>query len=158
MSDKNYALIKDGFVVNVVAWNGDEDIFSDFTTEEITDAFAASIGDAYVNGILYTRPRDGYEYTFSTENLEWALTTESAAEKSEADAITSLETAQSEYTRASDKITALQQQIDDEDYSGKETAATVAAVKTTWTTYRKALRAYIAADAGTAALPKAPTL
>lgn len=157
MSDKNYALIKDGFVVNIAVWNGEGDIFADFTTVEITNTFAAAIGDAYIDGVLYAKPRDGYEYTFSSDSLKWTMTADGTAKKAAADAAVNLETAQSEYDRASEKITALQQQIDDEDYSETDTAETVAAAKATWTTYRKALRAYIAAGDGTAALPKVPT-
>lgn len=156
MSDKNYALIEGGVVVNIAVWNGEGDIFSDFTAVEITDTFAAAIGDAYINGVLYANPRDGYEYTFSTDMLKWTITSEGAAAKAAAVAAANLETAQSEYNRASDKITALQQQIDDEDYSGADTAATVAADKATWVTYRKALRAYIAAEDGGALLPQKP--
>lgn len=156
MSEKNYALIKDGFVVNIVVWNGEGDIFAEFTAVEVTDAFPASIDDAYVNGTLYAKPRNGYEYTFSTDSLAWVITADGVVQKAAADAAVNMETAQSEYDRASEKLTALQQQIDDEDYSETDTAQKVAATKATWTTYRKALRAYIAADDGTAALPKAP--
>lgn len=156
MSDKNFALIEGGFVVNIAVWNGEGDIFSEFTTVEITDTFAAAIGDAYVNGTLYAKPRDGYEYTFLSDSLRWTITADGAAKKATAAATVSLETAQSEYDRASDKITALQQQIDDDDYSETDTAETVAATKVTWTNYRKALRAYIGVADGTAALPKAP--
>lgn len=154
--ESNYAIIKDGFVVNTVVWDGDGDIFSDVTAVEITDDFNASVGDAYVNSALYARPRDGYEYIFSADNLKWTVTAEGAEAKAEAVAAANLETSQSEYDRASDKITALQQQIDDEDYSGTDTAATVAADKATWVTYRKALRAYIAAGDGGALLPQKP--
>ncbi|MFU2318912.1 hypothetical protein [Rahnella sp. PCH160] len=155
--ESNYAIIKDGFVVNTVVWDGDGDIFFDVTPVEITDDFNASIGDAYVNNALYAKPRDGYDYTFSTETLAWTITAESAELKSAASAEGNLETAQSEYTRASDKITALQQQIDDEDYSGTDTVAAVAVEKSTLVTYRKALRAYIATGDGTAILPAQPS-
>jgi hypothetical protein len=153
MLNKNYALIKDGFVVNTVVWDGQGEIFSDFSTVEITDSFQASIDDAYVNGVLYAKPRDGYDYTFSSAALTWTITAESAKRKSAAAAAGNLVTAQSEYDRASIKITALQQQIDDEDYSDIDTAATVAQTKATWTTYRKALRAYIAGGDGSVSLP-----
>lgn len=152
-----YAIIKDGFVINMVVWDGEGDVFSDVTPIEITGNFIASIGDAYLNGVLYVKPRDGYEYTFSSDTLEWAITSEGAAAKIASVTAANLETAQSEYDLSSEKITALQQQIDDEDYSEADTAKKVAVAKATWITYRKALRAYIAADDGTAALPKAPT-
>ena len=139
-------------------WCGD--IFSDFITVKITDNFAVVMGDAYVNGVLYAKPRDGYEYTFpnNTRSPRRAQRRKNGAGGA------NLETAHSEYGRASDKITALQQQIDDDNYSETETETETetadkdAAAKAIWTTYRKVLRAYIAADAGTAALPKAPTL
>ena len=157
MSDKNFALIEGGFVVNIAVWNGEGGIFSDFTTVEITDTFAAAIGDAYIDGVLYAKPRDGYEYTFSSDSLKWTITADGAVAKTAASAAANLEMAQSEYDRASDKITAFQQQIDDEDYSESDTAEKVVAAKVTWTTYRKALRAYIAAGDGTVTLPKSPT-
>ena len=131
-------------------WCGD--IFSDFITVKITDNFAVAMGEAYVNGVLYAKPRDGYEYTFpnNTRSPRRAQRRKNGAGGA------NLETAHSEYGRASDKITALQQQIDDDDYSETDTAETVAATKVTWTNYRKALRAYIGVADGTAALPKAP--
>lgn len=133
-------------------WCGD--IFSDFITVKTTDNFVVAMGDAYVNDVLYAKPRDGYEYTFpnNTRSPRRAQRRKNGAGGA------NLETAHSEYGRASDKITALQQQIDDDNYSETETAEKDAAAKAIWTTYRKVLRAYIAADAGTAALPKAPTL
>lgn len=69
-----------------------------------------------------------------------------------------LETAQAEYNRASDQITALQQRIDDEDYDETNTEESVSASKKSWTTYRKTLRAYLAAADGTKALPAAPDI
>lgn len=156
MSDKNYALIKDGFVVNIVVWTGEGDIFSDFTTVEITESFTAAIDDAYVNGTSYAKPRDGYEYTFSADSLAWVITKEGTTEKAAAEAAGNLVIAKSEYESASEKITALQQQIDDEDYSESDTAEAVAEVKASWTTYRKALRAYIATGNGSATLPAQP--
>ncbi|WP_158781577.1 hypothetical protein [Pantoea sp. BAV 3049] len=152
----NYALIKEGFVLNIVVWDGEGDIFEDYTTVEMSDDFPAQIGDAYINGTLYPKPRDGYDYTFDAEKLEWIITADSAKQQAVDHAQEQLRTAQSEYDRASSKIDALQDQIEDEDYSETETEEAVKAAKTTWTTYRKALRAYIAAADGTKTLPVAP--
>lgn len=66
-----------------------------------------------------------------------------------------LATANTEYTRASSRIAALDDVIADEDYDGTSEAA-VKALRTEWVAYRKALRAYIATADGAAALPAAP--
>lgn len=67
-----------------------------------------------------------------------------------------LQTAQDEYDSASEHITALQQRMDDDDYDDTNTEESVKALKATWTTYRKALRAYISSADGTKSLPAAP--
>lgn len=75
-----YALIKDGFVKNIVAWDGEGDpdtIFSGYQVIETSDTFYPAIGDAYVNGKLIRYPADGYEYVFNTESLQWQITAES---------------------------------------------------------------------------------
>lgn len=64
--------------------------------------------------------------------------------------------AQEQYELASGKIDNLNDQIEDEDYSETDTEESVKASKVSWTTYRKALRAYIASTDGTKALPTAP--
>lgn len=46
--------------------------------------------------------------------------------------------------------------MDDDDYNDANTEESVKAQKATWTIYRKALRAYIAAADGTKSLPTAP--
>lgn len=152
----SYALFKDGFVSNVVVWDGQGNIFDSFSPVEIKDSFMPDIGDAYVGSVLYPMPRDGYEYTFNSDSLEWEITTEGEEDKQRLLALQNIATAQAEYNRASDKITALQQQIDDEDYSGGDTATSIAADKATWVSYRKALRGYIATANGGAILPESP--
>ncbi|MEW5290278.1 tail fiber assembly protein [Erwinia papayae] len=72
-------------------------------------------------------------------------------------AIENLQKAQTKYDSASEHITALQQRMDDDDYDDINTEEAVKAQKATWTSYRKALRAYIAAGDGTVILPAAPT-
>lgn len=137
--NNGYALIKDGLVQNVVVWNGEGDIFSEFETYEIPDGVAVGPG--------YTVTKKGSDYTFAAPVV---------VKSPEQIATENKFTANSEYDRASSKITALQQQIDDEDYSSTDTEESVKARKTVWTNYRKSLRAYISAGDGTADLPKAP--
>jgi hypothetical protein len=47
MSDNNYALIQDGYVMNVVVWNGEGDIFSEYKAIRLNDHFIAGIGWGY---------------------------------------------------------------------------------------------------------------
>lgn len=152
----NYAVISDGFVVNVVVWDGTGDIFADTTTIELTDKVSAFIGDAYLDGKVISKPRDGYDYDFTPDKKAWVMTDESKAIVAEKDKTKNLTFAKSEYDRASTKLTSLEQRIEDDDYDEVNTEASIAAEKTKWTTYRKSLRAYIAAADGTAYLPKAP--
>lgn len=134
-----FALIKDGVVENVVVWDGQGDIFSDYSTYEIKDGEVVGPG--------YSAEQN------SSGNWEFKAPVVVVTPK-EQEAL-NLQSAQSEYARASEKITALNEQIEDEDYTGT-TEDAVKADLTTWTAYRKALRAYIAADDGSAALATAP--
>ncbi|MBV6817801.1 flagellar export protein FliJ [Rahnella sp. PD12R] len=138
----SYALIKDGVVENTVAWDGTGDIFDDFITYEMKE------GD--IVGIGYSASQDS--------NGNWAFAAPVIVVTPEEQAAINLQKAQSEYDRASAKITALQQQIDDEDYSGTDTEASVAATKSIWTNYRKALRTYITAGKGSLDLPAMPAI
>ncbi|EOS94765.1 hypothetical protein LU631_02820 [Erwinia tracheiphila] len=156
MYENAWALVKNGYVVNTVVWAADDGGFSEFLTVQFTEKVQPNIGDAYIDGVLYPKPRDRYDYTFDTEKLVWNLTADSASKKAKDDAASQLLMAQEEYNRASDKITALQQRMDDDDYDDTNTEDTVKAQKATWTTYRKALRAYISAADGTKSLPTAP--
>ena len=63
-----------------------------------------------------------------------------------------LATAQSEYDHASGQITALNEQIEDADYSGS-TEDAVRLELSEWTNYRKALRAYLNSADGSQTLP-----
>lgn len=152
----DYAVIKDGFVVNTVIWDGEGDIFADYTTVEITKDFLAQIGDAYFNDTPYPKPRDGYDYAFDAEKLQWIITSDSTKQQAADNSREKLRNAQSEYDRASEQITALQQRIQDEDYDATNTESAVAEAKTAWTKYRKALRSFMSAADGTRALPSAP--
>ncbi|WP_158262943.1 tail fiber assembly protein [Kosakonia sp. H7A] len=78
-----FALIKGGLVVNMVEWDGSGDLFSDFETMEVTSNDAVKIGDAVLQGKLYSKPCDGYEYIF--ENLSWSLTDAGQKAKAEQD-------------------------------------------------------------------------
>lgn len=135
----DYALIKDGVVKNVVVWDGKGDLFSDYSTYEIKEGQQVGPGFSAVQDSI-----GGWEF----EAPEVVITPEEQA-------ATNLKSAQSEYDRASENITALNEQIADDDYTGT-TEDAVKAELATWTAYRKALRAYIAAADGSAALPSAP--
>jgi len=154
MSD--YAIVQDSFVINTVEWDGNGNIFDGYITFEVDSGNAASIGDAYINSTLYPKPRDGYDYDFDNEKLEWVITAEGATQKAKLQAEINLAIAQSEYDRASDKIDAFDDQIEDEDYTATDTEAVVKSNRSAWITYRKSLRAYISAADGTVTLPIAP--
>jgi hypothetical protein len=44
---KRYALVKDGVVENLVSWNGEGELFSEFVTVELNDDSVASVGWSY---------------------------------------------------------------------------------------------------------------
>lgn len=67
-------------------------------------------------------------------------------------AIQNLATANAEYASASNMISALNDQIADEDYTDM-TEGSVKALLTRWTDYRKALRAYLKLADGSANIP-----
>ncbi|WP_210461665.1 tail fiber assembly protein [Pantoea ananatis] len=82
-----YALIKDGYVVNIVVWDGQGDasaIFEGFNVIEVNEKFTARIGDAYIDGNLIPYPSDGYEYIFDKKTLSWAITDEGSKKKNDA--------------------------------------------------------------------------
>ena len=84
-----YALIKDGYVANIVVWDGQGDasvIFEGFTVIEVSEQFTARIGDAYVDGKLIPYPSDGYQYTYDKTSSTWVITDES--KKKQADDLT----------------------------------------------------------------------
>jgi len=134
-----YALIKDGLVVNSVLWNGEGEIFQEFETYEI--------GEGEIVGPGYSAKKDAKgKWTFSAPVVE--LTPEEQANKN-------IQEASSSYDRASVKITSLNQVIEDEDYSSSS-EEDIRAELATWTSYRKALRAYIAKGDGKVSLPESP--
>ncbi|KEY42712.1 hypothetical protein [Pantoea agglomerans] len=140
MSVSSYALIKDGVVVNAVLWNGEGDLFPEYETYEIKEE------DQVGPGFTAEKDKKG-SWVFTAPVIE--ITPEEQAQKN-------LSAAQSAYNLASAQITALNQRIEDEDYSGDYTEEAVAKSKADWTTYRKALRAYIAEATGKGDLPKGP--
>lgn len=135
----SYALIKDGIVVNAVLWDGQGDIFQEYEKYEIKDGEQVGPG--------YTAKKDSKgKWSFSAPVVE--ITPEEQANKN-------IQAASSAYDLASAKITALNEIIEDEDYSSYP-EADVRAQLSTWTSYRKALRAYIAKGDGSAKLPTSP--
>lgn len=69
-----YAIIKDGYVTNVVEWDGTGDIFGNSTTLALSDTVSAKIDDAVVSGVVYAKPTDGFEYEFNSTSLAWEIT------------------------------------------------------------------------------------
>lgn len=132
----NFALIKNAVVENTIVCESEElakELYHDFTIVEI-DGIPAGMGWTY-NGETFAAP----VIVKTPEEVE--------AEN--------LAAAQSEYERASDHITALNEQIEDADYAGT-TEEEVKAELAAWTDYRKQLRAYIKAGDGSQQLPSAP--
>ena len=133
---KRYALVKDNVVENLIAWDGEGDLFPGYDAIELSDELIASVGWSY----------DGKTFTAPPE----------PAKTPEEQAAENLAIAQSEYDRATIVINELNEQIHDEDYDG----TTEEAVKdelAAWTNYRKELRAYIKAADGSQQLPSAPS-
>ncbi|EPS5556355.1 MULTISPECIES: hypothetical protein [Enterobacter] len=133
---KRYALVKDNVVENLIAWDGEGDLFPGYDAIELSDELIASVGWSY-DGKTFTAPPD-------------------PAKTPEEQAAENLAIAQSEYDRATIVINELNEQIQDEDYDG----TTEEAVKdelAAWTNYRKELRAYIKAADGSQQLPSAPS-
>lgn len=134
----DYALIKDGTVQNIVVWDGEGSLFEGFDTYEIQD------GD--IVGLGYSVTGSAGKYKFKAPVV--VVDPEELASQN-------LATAQSEYDRASKNIADLNDQIADEDYSGTSEEA-VKKQQGIWTAYRKSLRAYMATNDGSVALPSAP--
>lgn len=51
-----YAIVENGIVSNIVIWDGENNIFADFVTVEITDEMAVAIGHSYTGGDFYPPP------------------------------------------------------------------------------------------------------
>ncbi|HEG1926034.1 TPA: hypothetical protein SCR98_000309 [Enterobacter kobei] len=136
---KDYALIRNGVVENVVRWDGNGDLFIEYITYEIKEEHQVGPG-------FSANKNSGGEWVFEAPVI--VITPEEHA-------VINLQSARSEYDRASAKITALYERIEDEDYTGT-TEAVVKNALATWTTYRKYLRSYISADDGSLDLPLSP--
>lgn len=139
MTASSYALIKDGVVVNAVLWDGEGDLFPEYETYEIKEE------DSVSPGFTAEKDKKG-NWVFTAPVVE--LTPEEKANKN-------IQEASSSYDRASVKITSLNQIIEDQDYSSS-VEEDVRAELATWTSYRKALRAYLAKGDGKVSLPKSP--
>ncbi|MGE4892688.1 hypothetical protein AB8890_22000 [Yersinia enterocolitica] len=131
----SYALIKNGVVENVIIWDGKGGMFSDYQVVELGEDTVAGPGWAY-DGKIFTAP--------------------AIVQTPEEIAMQNLLTANAEYGRATARIDVLNEQIEDEDWTGT-TEAGVNAALTSWTTYRKALRAYIKLGDGSQPLADAPS-
>ena len=70
---KRYALVKDGAVENLVSWNGEGELFSEFVTVELNDDSVASVGWSY-NGKEFMPPPE-------SEKTHAELVIEAEAEK-----------------------------------------------------------------------------
>lgn len=129
-----YAVIENGTVVNVVLWDGESDWSPDI-------GIAVPAGDDVGIGWSYKKGK-------FTPPPSPPLTPESIAAKNMA-------MAQAAYNLATAKITALNEQIADDDYTGT-TEDEVNSELISWTDYRKNLRAYLKTSDGSKDLPDAP--
>ncbi|HDL7471022.1 TPA: tail fiber assembly protein [Yersinia enterocolitica] len=68
-----YAIVSDGCVVNTIEYDGVSEIHND-TKPILINELSVSVGDKYINGVFYPRPREGYEYVFETDSLDWVIT------------------------------------------------------------------------------------
>lgn len=137
---KIYAVVEDGLVTNMIVWDGVSS-YGIGGTQTLIHVPAAGMGDS--------TPGIGWQYkegVFTAPNIEKSAD-EIARENMAA--------ADSEYERASLKITAINERIADEDWDGT-TESAVRAELSSWTGYRKLLRAYINAADWTQALPELP--
>lgn len=133
-----YALIGNDVVENIVICGSDEIAFKIFlkhTVINITN-IVCGIGWAY-DGTNFTAP----------------VIERTATEL----AIENIHIANSEYARATEMITALNEQIADDDYAGT-TEYIVKSVLTAWTEYRKSLRGYLKLGDGNQILPVLQTV
>ena len=135
----DYALIKNGTVENVVVWDGEGELFGDYTTCKI------NTGEVVGPGFKASQDASG----------KWGFASPAVIISPDEQATLNLQTAQSEYARATTKITSLNERIEDSDYTGT-TENAVKSLLSDWVTYRKALRAYIFAADGGAELPSTP--
>ncbi|HDS8579970.1 TPA: hypothetical protein QH731_005374 [Klebsiella variicola] len=132
------ALVVNGTVVNTIICESIElaEVLNPGVMAVDIDGLSAGIGWSY----------DGQEFTAPVI----VKTPEEIASENMA-------TARSEYDRATDIITALNEQIEDADYDGT-TEDDVNVELAEWTEYRKQLRAYIKAGDGSKELPVSPAI
>ncbi|EFI8233618.1 TPA: hypothetical protein IEP67_004892 [Escherichia coli] len=130
---------------------------------DVTDAEHSKLLDAINDGYhVYAdltlsddfRPNQFYEW--NEESKKWDVPDEYRAAFEQFNAQSNLLTAETEYDRATDIISALTEQLDDEDFYEEETQESVTTAKINWVNYRKLLRAYINDKNGVADLPTAP--
>lgn len=131
--NKLYAVVEDGRVTNIVLWDGE-------TEWTPSSGYAVQCDEGAGIGWLYA---DG------------KFTAPVIAKSADEIANENLAMAKSEYERASVKITALNEQISDDDWGGS-TENIVRGNLALWVAYRKSLRAYINAADGTQKLPVMP--
>lgn len=135
----NYALIKDGFIENVAVWDGEGDIFSEYTTYELSD------GEVAAPGFLATKDNKG-NWMFQAPGV--SLTPQQEAELN-------MISAQSEYEGASSKINSIREKIEGEDFT-TASESELNHLLSTWAGYRKSLRSYISSGEGSKKLPSPP--
>lgn len=132
------ALIKNAVVENTIICGSVKEAAELFPSYSVVD----------IDGVLA-----GTGWTYDGKNFkapEIVKTPEEIASENMA-------TARSEYDRATDSITALNEQIEDADYDGT-TEENVKVELSEWTDYRKQLRAYIKAGDGSQELPPPPNI
>ena len=66
-----YAVVEGNFIANLIEWDG---VSGDFPTAIPNDDLDARIGDAYIDGVLYPKPRDKWDakYKFDLETRTWS--------------------------------------------------------------------------------------
>lgn len=132
-----FALINDNCVVNIFICDSEKlacELFSNDGLVVNVDGTPVSVGWLYSEGEFIEPVINKTKDEIAAENL--ALAREG-------------------YVQASEQITALMEQIEDEDYADA-TEYIVKESLSSWTDYRKKLRAYIKAEDGSQSLPVAP--
>lgn len=69
----NYALIKDQTVVNIVAWDGSDNLFSNYQVVEIGSGVSAGPGWTYDGEIFSPPPKTPEEIVFAAEAEKQSL-------------------------------------------------------------------------------------
>lgn len=134
---ENYAVVEDGKVTNIVVWDGKSE-WAPYNGDVIPAPDGIGIGWLYADG------------SFTTPALPENVKTQ---EDIDAEKIAG---ANSEYIIASEHITALNEQIEDADYTVMDEEL-VRSLLAEWIEYRKKIRAFIAAGDGSKDLPRPPS-